>query len=310
MLTVADNGDPVLGGPQPPLVPSWLPQWSPLLLTLLAAATVLAAARPVVRPLAWEFAASVAVPSSPGPSGEATVAGAALPACRDRSGVCAPLAVLRPSQSKLGAAPRWHWQPARAAQAVKLVESQAAGLSGDATPGQPDFSAPPLGRGQPLWVSLAATWCQPCKAELADLIAAAAKMPTVNEPQHTRLVVVMGETAAGHSLARARNELLSDHARLRPDQGRQQVPTWMQFRADLLNRWPPALAALVGLNADGLSLPVNAVFDGCGNLWDLHQGALKPAIVARFYQRLRWAARLRTAGKLPCHNAIDKAAKL
>ncbi|MSQ82309.1 MAG: hypothetical protein EXR77_05230 [Myxococcales bacterium] len=310
MTTQAHQGNALVDGHQAPQAPLWFLQWLPLALTLVAAAAVLAAARPVVRPLALASAASVAAASSPGPSGAATVAGAATPVCRDRAWVCAPLAVLRPSQPKLGGAPRWHWQPARAVQPVKLVESQAAGLSGDATPGQPDFSAPPLGRGQPLWVSLAATWCRPCKAELADLIAAAAKMPSVSEPQHTRLLVVMGETAAGHSLARARNELLSDHAKLRPDQGRQQVPPWMQFRADLLNRWPPTLAALVGLNAEGLSLPVNAVFDGCGNLWDLHQGALKPAIVARFYQRLRWAARLRTAGKLPCHNAIDKAAKL
>ncbi|MBM4344180.1 MAG: hypothetical protein FJ100_12500 [Deltaproteobacteria bacterium] len=184
---------------------------------------------------------------------------------------------------------------------VRVQEAQAAGLSGDATPGNADFAAPPLGQGRAFWLTLGALWCKPCKAELGDVVGAVRRLGRGrSETEHPQLVVVLGETAAGHSLARARKEMLVDHARMRPDQGPQAVPPWMQFRADLLNRWPPAIAALAGMDANALSLPVNAVFDRCGNLWDVHQGALTRAVADRFSQRLRWSERLYSRGTLPC----------
>ncbi len=218
--------------------------------------------------------------------------------CRDRSGVCAPIATFRPGK---GGAGRPGWLRQGADKPVRVTEAQAAGLAGDATPGNADFSPPQFGKGRPVWLSLGALWCKPCKAELGDVVAAVATLGKGKDPSiHPQLVLVLGETAAGHTLARARKEMLSDHARMRPDQQPVTVPQWMQFRADLLNRWPPALAALLGVDADALSLPLNAVFDRCGNLWDAHQGALSPAVTDRFAQRLRWSERLHARGQLPC----------
>ncbi len=295
------NALPQAGVTQPPR------QWLPVALIVVATVATGAGVRPVAR----AQVVSSAVDHRPTrgihappvqPAARAPVRPDA--SCRDRSGACAPLATYKPGPARTPAAARLNWLRTGADKPTRVQEAQAAGLSGDATPGNADYTPPPFGQGRPVWLSLGALWCKPCKAELGDVVAAVAalgKGRALADQPH--LVVVLGETAAGHSLARARKEMLSDHARIRPDQGPLTVPPWMQFRADLLNRWPPAIAALLGKSPDALSLPVNAVFDRCGNLWDVHQGAVSRAILHRFAQRLRWSERLNARGQLPCSAA-------
>lgn len=218
--------------------------------------------------------------------------------CRDRSGRCRPLATFAWQRAKAGRPQVATWLT-ESGSTVKLVESQPVTLAGMASVTEAQFGAAPLGQG-PLWVSLAAGWCQPCMRELADVVAAAgAQCPDASRGA-TCLMLVVAETGSSYSLLRARTDMLAQHATLRPDQGRQTLPTWVQYRSDLLGRWPAALAALAGARPEDLALPVNAVFDRCGNLWDMHQGLVTPAIAERFAQRLRWARRLDSGGLLPC----------
>ena len=239
-----------------------------------------------------------AAPTHPSVDGAAPTA---VAPCRDRAGVCAPLATFGWAPSRIPGHRVPAWTPTGHSKPVPLQEAQAAALPGMASPTHSDFSPPPLATSAPMWLSLAAAWCQPCKAELGDVVQATATLRrTLPGAAATKLVFVMADTGAGYSLQRARTELLADHARLRPDQAPLVLPAWAQFRSDLQNRWPPVVARIAGRPADALALPVNAVFDGCGNLWDWHTGVLDPAITARFVQRLRLAQRMQALGRLPC----------